>query len=285
MIGLSSIDQNDIEKDKGIVNDKEAMESAAMTFFTEDMNIPISTLNKMKITRVFKPATLEDTERLYVEFENEMSVKIVNRYRKNLAVGLRIFPWFPPALFPRFKALDDESYQLRKVREPFHQTDIRYETDDIALFKRLDKSHRWEKVVVKNLPGICLDPDLLARPTSTPPRGRNRASSKRKRSGSGSPKQASKTPKLPIPEIIDETKADLEEDENVEEKINDAVVEDNPSSNGDIGHFTEHHSYSPARPAPTKHSMITTTPGILSKLKQPKLNYKPIQVAGKKDFQ
>ena len=42
MIGLSPIDQNDIEKDKGIVNDKEAMKSAAMTFFTEDMNIPIS---------------------------------------------------------------------------------------------------------------------------------------------------------------------------------------------------------------------------------------------------
>ena len=49
---------------------------------------------------------------------------------------------------------------------------------------------------------------------------RNRASSKKKRSGSGSPKQASKTHKLPIPEIIDETKADLEENKNVEEKFN-----------------------------------------------------------------
>ena len=82
------------------------------------MNIPTSTLEKMKIERVFKPATLEETDRIYVQFESEMSVKIVNRYRRNLAAGLRIFPWFPPALFSRFKALDDESYQLRKVRKP-----------------------------------------------------------------------------------------------------------------------------------------------------------------------
>ena len=118
----------------------------------------------MKIIRVFKPATLEDTDRIYVEFENEMSVKIVNRYRRNLAAGLRIFPWFPPALFPRFKALDEESYQLRKVKEPFHQTDIRYEHDDIVLYKRLDKSHRWQKVEVKNLPDLCLDSDLMHGP-------------------------------------------------------------------------------------------------------------------------
>ena len=82
----------------------------------EHWTSPSALSTKMKITRVFKPATLEDTERIYVEFENEMNVKIVNRYRRNLAVGLRIFPWFPPAQFPRFKALDDESYQLRKVR-------------------------------------------------------------------------------------------------------------------------------------------------------------------------
>ena len=90
VIGLSPIDQNDIdiEKDKGVENEDEAMISAAMTFFTEDMNIPTSTLNKMKIIRVFKPATVEDTDRIYVEFENEMSVKIVNRYRRNLAAGL-----------------------------------------------------------------------------------------------------------------------------------------------------------------------------------------------------
>ena len=247
------------------------------------MNIPTSTLEKMKIERVFKPATLEETDRIYVQFESEMSVKIVNRYRRNLAAGLRIFPWFPPALFSRFKALDDESYQLRKVRKPPHQTDIRYEEDDIALFKRLDKSHRWQKVEVKNLPNICLDPDLLVRPTSTPPRGRSRISSKRKRSNSRSPvkdQQVSKTPRVPNSEHSEKEKTDTEE---VKSDRNDES--EKVDKNDDIGQFTKHHSYSPARPAPSKHSLITTTPGILSKLKQPKLNYKPVQKSSKLDFQ
>ena len=142
---------------------------------------------------------------------------------------------------------------------------------------------------MKNLPDICLDPDLLAEPSSTPPRGRIRASSKRKRSGSGSPALACKTPRLPTPKINDEIKTNTEEIKDAEENNTEGVEivgELNPStSNADVGQFTEHHSYSPARPAPSKHSMITTTPGILSKLKQPKLNYKPIQQSGKKDFQ
>ena len=135
VIGLSPVDQNDIdiEKEKGIENEEVAMISAAQSFFTEDMNIPPSTVAKMKIVKVFKPATADETDRLYVEFVEESSVNILNRYRRNLAAGLRIFPWFPPALYPTFKALDDKSYQIRKVRKPFHQADIRYEANDIAL--------------------------------------------------------------------------------------------------------------------------------------------------------
>ena len=48
----------------------------------------------------------------------------------------------------------------------------------------------------------------------------------------------------------------------------------------DQGQFTDLHAFSPARPAPPKHSMISTTTGALSKLIQPKLNLKPVQ----KDF-
>ena len=46
------------------------------------------------------------------------------------------------------------------------------------------------------------------------------------------------------PDLLDETNADLIENKNVEEKSDYAVVEDNPDSNGDIWHFTEHYSYS-----------------------------------------
>ena len=42
----------------------------------------------------------------------------------------------------------------------------------------------------------------------------------------------------------------------------------------DVGRYTEHHAYSPARIAPPKHSLITTTPLTLSKLKQPTLSFK-----------
>ena len=135
------------------------------------MNIPETTVTKnMSIVRVFRPASNEDNEKLYVEFENEASVNIVHRYKKNLAQGLRIFPWFSPALYARFKALSDEAYQIRKVRQPFHQTDIRYESTDIALYKRIDRTYRWQKCEVEGLPDICIDPDLLTRPSDTPPR-------------------------------------------------------------------------------------------------------------------
>jgi hypothetical protein len=276
------------------------MIAAAKAFFTEDMNIPESTFKKMKIVKVFKPANADETDKLYVEFENESSVNILNRYRRNLAAGLRIFPWFPPALYPRFKALDDESYQIRKVRQPFHQTDIRYDVNDIALYKRLNKSYRWEKVEVLGLPDIVLDPALLIRPSASPPRGRNRISSKRKRSSSRSPahdQHVSKTPRLPAhkeTEKIDETEAGKIDESEAEKIDGTEATDDNldtevpaKSHLNDAGQFTEHHSYSPARPAPSKHSMITTTPGVLSKLKQPKLNYKPVQqsVKSKMDFQ
>ena len=273
------------------------MVSAAKLFFTEDMNIPESTVTKKKIVKAFKPANTEETEKLYVEFEDESSVNILNRYRRNLAAGLRIFPWFPPALYPRFKALDDESYQIRKVRQPFHQTDIRYEGNDIVLYKRLNKSYRWEKAEVLGLPEVCLDPALIVRPTTTPPRGRNRTNSKRKRSPSGTSaleddSHSSKNPRLPAQQEIEEEKKDEETEENndAEKQVKTDDVDTENLANvksKDAGQFTEHISYSPARPAPSKHSMITTTPGHLSKLKQPKLSYKPLQQSGKPrlDFQ
>ena len=75
VILLSPVDQNDIdiEKEKGIENEEVAMISAAQSFFTEDMNIPASTVAKMKIVKVFKPATADETDRLYVEFAEEQA--------------------------------------------------------------------------------------------------------------------------------------------------------------------------------------------------------------------
>ena len=139
-----------------------------------------------------------------------------------------------------------------------------------------------------DLPQICFDPALFTRPSSTPPRGRNRISSKRKRSSSRSPakdedQHASKTIKLPdVSEIDPEKKIDETETSN-----EDDTRDLSKANMNDAGQFREHISYSPARPAPSKHSMITTTPGHLSKIKQPKLSYKPLQQSskGKLDFQ
>ena len=90
--------------------------------------------------------------------------------------------------------------------------------------------------------------------------------------------QVSKTPRVPNSEHSEKEKTDTEE---VKSDRNDES--EKVDKNDDIGQFTEHHSYSPARPAPSKHSLITTTPGILSKLKQ--LNYKPVHKSSKLDFQ
>ena len=281
VIGLSPVDQEwiDLEKEKGIENDDEAQIAAARYYLTGEMNIPETTVEKMKIVKAFKPSTAEDTDRLYVEFEDESSVKILNRYKRNLSPGQRVFPWIPHSLYLRFKAIDDIAYQIRKVHQPFHQTDIRYEATDIAPYKRLNKSRRWEKVELHDLPDVCLDPTLLVTPSTTPPRGRSRQP-KRQRSSSRSPveeNQATKTPRL-NPTNNDES----------EREIIENPVEKSPEM--DFGNVTETLSFSPANPAPPKHSMIKTAPGHIPLLKQSKLAYKSSQLPSsskslEKDFQ
>ena len=239
------------------------------------MNIPEVTVKKMKIVKAFKPANCGvDNDKLYVEFEQESSVNIIHRFKRNLAAGLRIFPWFHPALYPRFKALDDKAYQLRKVEFPHHQTDIRYDSHDIALYKRLDKNHKWQKVTVDGLPDICFDPDLLTKPTGTPPKGRARLSSKRKRDSANSDGEEVCNKNLRLP--IGDAQKHL-----VQQNDHDASPVSGESSKTDEGQITDLHAFSPASPAPPKHSMISTTTGTLSKLIQPKLSLKPI----KKGFQ
>ena len=193
VIGLCPIDQSDLETEKEhFQNEQDVMISAAYTFFIEDMSIPKSTLDKMKIIRAFRPATSAESDKLYVEFESEISANVVRRYRTNLAPGVRIFPWFSPALYERYKALEEEAYQLRKVKSPSHQTNIRYEVNDIALYKRLDRNHRWTKVEVSGLPNIVLDPDFLVKPSGGAS-GRRRLNSKRKRNSSNDDVETNKT--------------------------------------------------------------------------------------------
>ena len=216
VIGLSPINESDIsiEIEKGIDDEQNAMIAAAQTFFLDDMNIPLATVNKMKIIKAFRPVNSgPDNDKLYVEFAHESSVKIVHRFKRNLAAGLRIFLWFHPALYPRFKALDEEAYQLRKVKLPHHQTDIRYETNDIGLYKRLDKSHRWQKVSVEGLPEVCFDPDLLTEPCGSRPKGRARLNSKRKRESENSDEEevCIKNSKLPnVDHKVDGSSKDIE---------------------------------------------------------------------------
>ena len=235
-------------------------------------------MDKMKIVRTFRPtSTNTDSGKLYIEFESVASVDILNRYKRNLPKDSKILLRFPPAIFPRKLALDDMAYQLRKVIEPYHQTDIRYENNDIVVYKRLNRFKRWEKVTVYDLPEVCINPDLLSLPSLNPALGRNRISStKRNRSNSASSDdsaKATKTSKLsekPIEDVI----------VNEEECDEDIVTTTPPVA--DIGRLTEHHFYSPARPAPVEHSMTTTTPGQAS-MKQTKLTYKPTQLPIKKN--
>ena len=183
---------------------------------------------------------------------------------------MKIFSWFSPELYERYKALEDEAYKLRRVVEPFHQTDIRYDTDDIALYKRLDRNHRWQRVEIHDLPDVVVDPDLLVRPTSGAV-GRARLNSKRKRNSSTEDDNTSKNLK---PSSSPGSNS---------QKIDD--VETTKKTNVDVGRYTEHHAYSPVRIAPTKHSLITTTPLTLNKLKQPTLNFSQKSEASKTNFQ
>ena len=139
-------------------------------------------------------------------------------------------------------------------------------------------------MTVDDLPEVCIDPDLLALPSLNPALGRNRISStKRNRSNSASSDDSAKATKT-----IKLSEKPIENEIENEEECDEDIVTTTPPV-ADIGRFTEHHSYSTARHAPAKHSMITTTP-VQASMKQTKLTYKPTQPPIKKsqhkqDFQ
>ena len=97
VIGLSPLDQNviDIQLEEGAQDEEQAKNAAAQYFLTGDMNIPKSTVERMKIVRVFKAFNALESDRLYVEFESESSVNILSRYKRNLAPDRKVSLWFP----------------------------------------------------------------------------------------------------------------------------------------------------------------------------------------------
>ena len=157
--------------------------------------------------------------------------------------------------------------------QPFHQTDIRYEPHDLVLYKRLDKSHRWEKVDVMDLPEVCYDPDLLTKPTGTPPRGRARLNSKRKRD---SPNSSGDETTKKTPKFLTSPNANNLDVVTVVPSTSNICDDSEALQRADKGVIADVHAFSPSRPAPPKHSMISTNTGALSKLIQPKLAYKPV---------
>ena len=186
--GFKPIEYCDIQRLKrmeDIDDDEEAKKLCLREFWKCEMRMPKAVIDELvtKIRKVWHPEN-KDWDRMYVEFEDEKSVKICFSYAKNLRNGeLQILQYFSPEFSDQFRALDATAYQLRHpetLNGVKFKTRIRFGRLGLELEKRHPEQKFWSKVHVPHLPLVDLPPAPPPTISTSPPS--SRARNKRPRS-------------------------------------------------------------------------------------------------------
>ena len=195
VIGLKPIEQRDILRLKRTMNiddDEEAKRSCIKEFMRCELRMPTQTVDELleNTVKVWNP-TEADWDRLYVEFKDEKSVRLVFTYCKFLKnKDSQILQFFPQEFREQFRTLDAIAYKLRKPEsslEVKYKTRIRYGKQGLKLEKRNPALRNWVKVRVPQLPPVDLDPVPLATASNSPPNERSRVSKRSRSSPQVSP--------------------------------------------------------------------------------------------------
>ena len=187
ILGFSPITPDDISylKAQHNMNDNtEAMSVAIFKFLNCKMKVPKSFTDQLITKRIFPPSRHPtDWKTLYVEFEDTSITDLIKQYVTNLLPGKSVSIYVPHSLFPRFSAVRDieHSYRNGDIK---HKTKVKYGPADFALLvKPRHERAPWFHVSLSSLPPLKLSV-FDGNPSSSPPPGRARLSSKRTRSES-----------------------------------------------------------------------------------------------------
>ena len=158
------------------------------------MKVPLHTLNKLEIVRVFAPSHQVAWDRLYTEFKDIHSANIVNSYARNLQHGLSVLIYPHHKLWDRYSAVKNLDYDLRNSEEKW-KTKIKLGDVDFILLKRPNKGGSWTPVSLIGLPPIDLLAAPVPPPRTSPPKGRSRTSKRSRPASSDSPSRDAKNHK------------------------------------------------------------------------------------------
>ena len=200
ILGFSPIRRDDIDYLKmqnSIEDDSQAMISSILEFLTYEMKVPRSITDNLVIRRVFPPAKPSSAgwSTLYAEFQDIASAELIQQYVRNLLHGKTVSIYVPHSLHPRYSAIGNIAHEYRNG-EIKHKTKIKYGTSDFVLvIKPKNSNTPWSYVSLNTLPPLELS-SFDGNPSSSPPPGRTRLSSKRGRSPSPESSRSKPTQKL-----------------------------------------------------------------------------------------
>jgi hypothetical protein len=185
VVGFSPITVDDInylKSQHAIEDDATAMTFSIIEFLTFEMKVPKSFTDKLVLKRVFPPAKPPPSgwSTLYAEFPDTASADLIHQYVRNLLPGKNVSIYVPHSLHPRYSAIGDLSHEYRNGTIK-HKTKIRYGASDFVLMVKPKNSNTpWSYVPLDGLPPLQLS-SFDGNPSTSPPPGRTRITSKRGR--------------------------------------------------------------------------------------------------------
>jgi hypothetical protein len=187
VVGFSPIrfdDINYLKRQHSIEDDATAMRIAIIEFLTLEMKVPKSFTDTLVLKRVFPPAKPPPSgwSTLYAEFPDITSADLIHQYVRNLLPGKTVTIYVPHSLHPRFSAICDIAHEYRNGAIK-HKTKIKYGASDFVLIVKPKNSNSPWSHVPLNLPPLELS-SFDGNPSTSPPPGRTRLTSKRDRSES-----------------------------------------------------------------------------------------------------
>ena len=169
-----------LKRMENIEDEEEAKRLCLREFWKCEMRMPRGVIDDLisKIKNIWHPEN-QDWDRLYVEFEDDKSVKVCFSYAKNLRNReVQILQYFSPEFSDQFRTLDAAAYHLRHPEAPSgvkFKTRIRYGKLGLELEKRHPEQKVWYRVLVPHLPLVDLDPVPPPAVSNSPPSNRLRS--------------------------------------------------------------------------------------------------------------
>ena len=120
---INSLDINRLSQNFMDISDKderfqEAGKACVREFLFKEMKMTKRVSKDLRIKKVFFPKAGMAPAIMYAEFWTEEEAEIVKRYAKNFETieGHRpmLIPYIPLSLYPRYKAVEEEAYKIRK---------------------------------------------------------------------------------------------------------------------------------------------------------------------------